>query len=70
MVVRQKEVKEDLKNLGVLVPESWLQKLDFLAQKLGYANRTEYVRDILRKEMRRYSLIEAIDETDIKRLGG
>lgn len=57
-----------LVGIGVLVPKSWLKKIDMLAKKLGYSSRAEYVRDLLRKEMRKYNLIDAIDIQKARRL--
>ena len=38
-----------MKNLGVLVPDDWISKLDKIAEEQKYSSRAEFVRAVLRK---------------------
>ena len=49
--MRKRKVSKDFDTINLVIPKTWKSKIKELARKKGYMSISEYIRDLLRREL-------------------
>ena len=49
--MRKRKVSKDFDTINLVIPKTWKAKIKELSRRKGYMSVSEYIRDLLRKEL-------------------